>query len=168
MYYHSIKKAKLIKWWQISYDPTVRKIFSTKEEQDEYEAAQAKLKESKANEELLHNKNFNAATGSMSGEYGKKEMDDSTKAQLDSILKSNYNAMDVSSMVASSQDSSSSPEDVRIEKLCNTSNLSPEKAAEKEEQIRRANEIYERLLREAKEDEQKRQDEIEQARQAAL
>lgn len=163
-------KSNVIKWWQIIYNPNVRRIFPSNYEEELYEEAEAQRLETEAaalqQESLLHNSSYNASTGSMSGEYGKGEMNDSEKAQLDAILKSNYSS--IAGIDALKIDEPEmNEEDKRIARLCDTSNLSPEEAAEKEEQLRRANEIYERLLHEAKMDELERLAEIEAAREAA-
>ena len=102
----------------------------------------------------------------MSGEYGKGKMSANEKAQLDAILKSNFSSV-AGIDALQTDDSMQTEEEKKLAKLCDTSNLSPEEAAEKEEQFRRANEIYERLLYEAKLDEQERQAEIDAAKEAS-
>lgn len=163
-------KSNVIKWWQIVYDPNIRRIFPSKYEEEMFEEEEARRREEEeANlqkEALLRNANYNAATGSMSGEYGKGEMSAREKAQLDAILKSNFSSV-AGIDALQTDDAPQTEEEKEIAKLCDTSNLSPEEAAEKEEQIRRANEIYERLLNEAKMDEQERQAEIAAAKEAS-
>lgn len=170
MYVYGMR-SNIIKWWQIIYDPNVRRIFPSRYEEELFEEEEAQRLEEEAEamrqEELLNNASYNASTGSMSGEYGKGEMSASEKAQLDAILKSNFSS--VAGIEALQADEPEmTEEEKKVAKLCDTSNLSAEEAAEKEEQIRRANEIYERLLNEAKMDAQERQAEIDAAKEAAV
>lgn len=155
-------KSNIIKWWQITYNPTVRMIFPSKYERDKYEEEMAM--QASITEDLKSDPNYNASTGSMSGSYGKGEMDDAQKAQLDSILKSNYSSVAGIDALLQSGEPELTEEEKKIARLCDTSNLSAEEAAAKQEQIRKANEIYERLLQEARQDEEMRQAEIEAAK----
>ena len=128
-----IVRNNLIKWWYVVYTPIVRKIWPTKEEMKLYEQEHPEEFEDSYSEDtsLLNNKNYNATTHSMSGEYGKGVLDDSEKEQLDAILKNNYSA-----------------------------------AGDALAQLRQAEEIYERLRREAAEDEAKKLAEIEAVKNA--
>lgn len=157
-------KSNIIKWWQIIYNPVAVKIFPSSYEKELYEEMVSQSQE-EASPALIDNANYNATTGSMSGEYGKKEMNQSEKEQLEAILKSNYSSVAGIEAIKQEEEELTS-EEKKIAELCDVSNLSPEEAAKKEEQIKRANEIYERLLNEAKMDEQVRQAEIEAAKQA--
>lgn len=166
-YYHNI-----IKWWFVSYNPEFKRIWPSKEEEE-----QALLEEAQRNEEeqqpeeksdisediITHDDDddnaYNATTGSYSGLYGKGPVDSSTQSALDEILNrsSSQNSIDVLF------NNSSEPE-ASQKKNVNDVILPPEQ----EEIINEANAIYERLMREAAEDEAKKAAEIEAAKQAAI
>lgn len=95
---------------------------------------------------------YNAATGSYSGLYGQKPVDEDTQAALDAILNASSNQNSVDSLLAGTGAAFS--EDVVL-------------PPEQDEIIREANEIYERLLREAAEDEARKQAEIDEMRRQA-
>ena len=92
------------------------------------------------------------ATGSYSGLYGQKPVDEDTQAALDAILNASSNQNSVDSLLAGTGAAFS--EDVVL-------------PPEQDEIIREANEIYERLLREAAEDEARKQAEIDEMRRQA-
>lgn len=141
----------IIKWWFVAYNPDYRKVWPSKEEEEI--AHQKELEE----ERIAHEKEleavsdtaFNASTGSYSGLYGQKPVDDQTQSALDEILNASSSQCNIDTLLksAKSEDVSSPPEQDEI--------------------IREANAIYERLLHEAAEDEAKKQAEIEAARQTA-
>lgn len=91
---------------------------------------------------------FNATTGSYSGLYGQKPVDEYTQAALDAILNASSNQNSVDSLLAGTDSSIVLP-------------------PEQDEIVREANEIYERLLREAAEDEARKQAEIDEMRRQA-
>lgn len=91
---------------------------------------------------------YNATTGSYSGLYGQQPIDENTQAALNAILYASSSQSSVDSLIAAG----GQPGDDVI--------TPPEQA----EIIHEANEIYERLLREAAEDEARKQAEIEEAR----
>lgn len=158
----------VIKWWLVVYNPEAVRIWPSKAERDEalrLEAIEAKkeaekqleqkadppaLMDSISNPEM--NRNFdasayNAATGSYSGLYGQKPVDENTQATLDAILNASSNQNSIDSLLASAGDVILPPEQDEI--------------------VREANEIYERLLREAAEDEARKQAEIDEIRRQA-
>ena len=146
----------IIKWWFVVYNPDYKKIWPSKEEEEI--AHQKELEE----EEIAHQKEleeaacveqdktsddaFNASTGSYSGLYGQKPVDDKTQSTLDEILNAASSQCNIDSLVAASKS-----DDVTL-------------PPEQDEIIKEANAIYERLLREAAEDDAKKQAEIEAAR----
>ena len=149
----------VIKWWLVVYNPETVRIWPSKAEKDE--ALRLEAIEAKKEAELLaledstvspeHDKNldisaYNATTGSYSGLYGQRPVDESTQAALDAILNASNNQNSVDSLLAA-----------------NTVVLPPEQ----DEIVREANEIYERLLREAAEDEARKQAEIDAMRRQA-
>ena len=95
---------------------------------------------------------YNATTGSYSGLYGQKPVDENTQAALDAILNASNNQISVDSLLAGTGTAS-----------CDSLVMPPEQ----DEIIREANEIYERLLREAAEDEARKQAEIDEMRRQA-
>ncbi len=160
----------VIKWWLVVYNPETVKIWPSKAEKEEalrLEAIEAKKEEAlqletaKAGEKTVEEAGsdskqdedidasaFNATTGSYSGLYGKKPVDEDTQAALDAILNASSSQNSVDSLLAASG---------------NEVTLPPEQ----DEIIREANEIYERLLREASEDEARKQAEIDEMRRQA-
>jgi hypothetical protein len=134
----------VIKWWLVIYNPEFIRIWPSKEEEDE--AMRIEAEEKAALElELQDDDAYNATTGSYSGLYGQKPVDDSTQAALDAIMSASSNQNSVDSL------------------LSNNISISEEQQSV----IDDANAIYERLLREAAEDEAKKQAQIEEARKAA-
>ena len=137
----------IIKWWFVVYNPNFRKIWPSKEEEEM--AHQKELEQKKAEEEKKLSESYNASTGSYSGLYGQQPVDDHTHSTLEEIMHA-----------ASSQDS--------IDSLFQAAaaNKEVELPPEQDEIIREANAIYERLQREAAEDEAKRAAEVDAVRQA--
>lgn len=156
----------VIKWWLVMYNPEVIRIWPSEEEKEETLRLEAEEAERLALEppEDENSDAFNAATGSYSGLYGQGPVDASTQAALNAIMNTTSNQNNIDSLFSggelttgaayaySGSNSTSSPDDVI---------LPPEQDAIIEE----ANAIYERLLREAAEDEAKKQAEIDKARQ---
>ncbi|MDE7418568.1 MAG: hypothetical protein K2N44_20055, partial [Lachnospiraceae bacterium] len=143
----------------VVYNPETVRIWPSKAEKDEalrLEAIEAKkeaellaLEDSMSSPEKDKNVDesaFNATTGSYSGLYGQKPVDESTQAALDAILNASSNQSSIDSLLAG-----------------NAVILPPEQ----DEIVREANEIYERLLREAAEDEARKQAEIDEMRRQA-
>lgn len=155
----------VIKWWLVVYNPETVRIWPSKAERDEalrLEAIEAEKKaEAPALEDSMSGSQqdgnldasaYNAATGSYSGLYGQKPVDEDTQAALDAILNASSNQNSVDSLLAGTGTPS------------NDSVVLP---PEQDEIIREANEIYERLLREAAEDEARKQAEIDEMRRQA-
>ena len=156
----------VIKWWLVVYNPENIKIWHSKAEREEAlrleaiekektekekKAEQLALEDSMSNQSEvfgIDDSAFNATTGSYSGLYGQKPVDESTQAALDAILNASSNQNTIDSLLASSAE---------------TVTLPPEQ----DEIIKEANEIYERLLREAAEDEARKQAEIDDMRRQA-
>lgn len=135
----------IIKWWFVVYNPDYKKVWPSKEEEEiahqkELEKA-ACVEQDKTSDDA-----FNASTGSYSGLYGQKPVDNKTQSTLDEILNAASSQCNIDSLVAATKS-----DDVTL-------------PPEQDEIIKEANAIYERLLREAAEDEAKKQAEIEAAR----
>lgn len=159
----------VIKWWLVLYNPEAVRIWPSKEEEEEalrIEAEEEALRiEAEESAPLLPDNGglpdnpmtqadasaFNAATGSYSGLYGQKPVDADTQAALDAIMNSTSNQNSIDSLLAGA----------------NTSGGDVILPPEQDEIIKEANEIYERLLREAAEDEAKKQAEIDEMRRQA-
>ena len=135
----------VIKWWFVSYNPEVFRVWPSKAEREEALRLEAKEKqeqlalETKA--DAVDDEAFNATTGSYSGLYGKGPVDEKTQEATMAIL---------------STTSSQNTVDFLLANNTNDVILPPEQ----DDIIREANTIYERLLREAAEDEAKKWAEI--------
>lgn len=133
----------VIKWWLVAYNPEVFRVWPSKAEKEEALKIEEKEKrlaiEAKPNDDA-----YNATTGSYSGLYGKGPVDAQTQEALDAILHQSNNQNTVDSLLANNPDVVLPPEQDDI--------------------IAEANAIYERLLREAAEDEAKKWAEIEAVR----
>ena len=152
----------VIKWWLVVYNPEAVRIWPSKQEEEEALRIEAEEAErlalegpADAPEEVeVQNKidpsAFNASTGSYSGLYGQQPVDEDTQATLQAILYASSNQSSIDLLIAGGQrgdDVITPPEQNAI--------------------IMEANEIYERLLREAAEDEARKQAEIEEMRKQA-
>ena len=112
---------------------------------------------------------YNATTGSYSGLYGQKPVDADTQAALDAIMNKNTSSQDnvdyllsgskTSTDAAYSLNDSAYNENKSNKLLLEEADIPPEQ----EEIVKEANLIYERLMREAAEDEAKNRAEIEEA-----
>ncbi|MDE6621031.1 MAG: hypothetical protein K2K74_11205 [Lachnospiraceae bacterium] len=155
----------VIKWWLVVYNPEAIRIWPSRAEKEEILRLEA-IEAEKESERLaleedsilgledhtsLDNAAYNAATGSYSGLYGQMPVDESTQTALDAILNASSPQSSIDSLLANA---SSSNSDVIL-------------PPEQDEIIREANEIYERLLREAAEDEARKQAEIDEMRKQA-
>lgn len=144
--------GNVIKWWFVSYNTDAIKIWPSKAEE---EAARIKEEEEKelllleSAQEETPDESYNATTGSYSGLYGQGPMDDVTQSMLDEIMHQSSSQTSIDSLLQSSAQTS----DVIL-------------PPEQEEIIKEANIIYERLLREAKEDEERKAAEIEAIKRA--
>ena len=105
---------------------------------------------------------YNATTGSYSGLYGQKPVDADTQAALDAIMNSSSNQSSIDFLLSGGTPTSG-PAYAMTDQSASDVVIPPEQA----EIIAEANAIYERLLREAAEDEAKKQAEIEEARRQA-
>ncbi len=157
----------VIKWWLVMYNPEVVRIWPSEAEKEEalrLEAEEAKILAIEDNTQSVGNSQtdttdtgsidasaFNATTGSYSGLYGQGPVDEDTKAALDAILYATSSQSSVDSLLAAG----GAPTDEVV--------LPPEQ----DEIVKEANEIYERLLREAAEDEARKQAEIDEMRKQA-
>lgn len=155
----------VIKWWLVVYNPETVRIWPSKAEREEAlrleaieqkkEAQKPALEDSMSGSQQgmpLDESAYNATTGSYSGLYGQKPVDENTQAALDAILNASNNQISVDSLLAGTGTAS-----------CDSLVMPPEQ----DEIIREANEIYERLLREAAEDEARKQAEIDEMRRQA-
>jgi hypothetical protein len=143
----------VIKWWLVEYNPEAKRVWPSKQEEEEaLRLEMAQLPELPLDEDSepdSDSENYNAATGSYSGLYGQKPVDESTQAALDAILSQ------------SSQSSQNCVDNLLSDNaLCNELTMSEEQKAV----IAEANAIYERLQREAAEDDAKKLAELELAR----
>lgn len=152
----------IIKWWFVIYNPVAKKIWPSKAEEEEAQKNDTALTlpektniESKTLEPAspVNDETYNSTTGAFSGLYGQGPMDDHTQSLLDEIMNRSSSQSSIDSILQNSTDIIPNPDVV----------LPPEQ----EEIIQEANAIYERLLREAKEDEERKAAEIEAAKQAA-
>lgn len=155
----------IIKWWFVIYNPDAKKIWPSRKEEEEArkkeEAELAALEEANAKDATpqediqspIEDDAYNETTGSYSGLYGQGPMDDDTQSMLDQIMSISSSQSSIDALLHASS--------------CDTSNAAPASVSdvvlppEQDEIIREANAIYERLLREAKEDEERKAAEIE-------
>jgi hypothetical protein len=157
----------VIKWWLVIYNPEVIRIWPSKAEEEEalrIEEEEEKLLALETSDDTPDASAFNATTGSYSGLYGQKPVDADTQAALDAIMNISNNQNNVDYLL-----SGGSPNTGAAYATGNTYSSSSDDVVippEQEEIINEANAIYERLLREAAEDEAKKQAEIEAARMA--
>lgn len=137
----------VIKWWLVSYNPEVFRVWPSKAEREEALKLEAKENEQhlalemKSNANAIDDDAFNATTGSYSGLYGKGPVDEKTQEATNAILHTTSNQNTVDFLLANSVPDVDLP-------------------PEQDDIIREANAIYERLLREAAEDEAKKWSEI--------
>lgn len=163
----------IIKWWFVIYNPVAKKIWPSKAEEEEARKKEEHQKEEHQKKETtltlpektngesnapkpaapIADETYNSTTGAFSGLYGQGPMDDHTQSMLDEIMNRSSSQSSIDSILQNSTDITPAPDVV----------LPPEQ----EEIIQEANAIYERLLREAKEDEERKAAEIEAAKQAA-
>lgn len=151
----------VIKWWLVVYNPVVVRIWPSKSEEEEALRLEAQKQpaleqhddnpgdaDKNHSDGAVDTSAYNATTGSYSGLYGQKPVDSDTQAALDAIMSisNNQNSVDMLLSGGSSKAVVLPPEQDEI--------------------IQEANAIYERLLREAAEDEAKKQAEIEAVRSA--
>lgn len=168
----------VIKWWLVLYNPEYIRIWPSKAEEDEALRLEAEEQKQLTDHHPLSDVNsdsddlcddivddaaYNATTGSYSGLYGQKPVDADTQAALDAIMNisSNQNSID---FLLSGGSPTSGPAYAMIDQSASSDVIIP---PEQDEIIAEANAIYERLLREAAEDEAKKQAEIEEARKQA-
>lgn len=138
----------VIKWWLVSYNPEVFRIWPSKAEKEEALRIEAEEKEKEERLALetkadtkAEDDAFNATTGSYSGLYGKGPVDAKTQEATNAILNTTSNQSTIDLLLANAV----------------TDVVLP---PEQDDIIREANAIYERLLREAAEDEEKKWAEI--------
>lgn len=147
----------IIKWWFVVYNPIARKIWPSKEEEEQAlakeaeEAMSSDMGEEEVSEEytqpitpkeeIIADDTYNESTKSFSGRYGKDPLSEEDNMALNEILK-----------LSSSQNS--------IDNLVATASAPVELTEEDKAVIEEAKLIYERLMREAEEDKKKKEDEI--------
>lgn len=173
----------VIKWYLVVYNPKFFRIWPSKAEETaalKIEAKAEKLLPALEENPIEASKNgcmqahsndinvsaFNATTGSYSGFYGQKPIDEETQAALDTIMNISSNQSNIDYLLSGGKPKSSTAyivtNEVAAEYIKNSDVIIP---PEQDEIIKEANAIYERLLQEALEDEAKKQAEIELARQ---
>lgn len=165
-FFRKYYNSSIIKWWYVSYDKQPKRVWPTRAEEakalaQEAELARIEEEERLAREEakrlqeeeeaMLSDESYNATTGSFSGRYGQGPMDADTAEALSKIMAVNSSQNSIDSMLVNAAIIPPEPKPVEL-------------PPEHDEVIREANAIYERLLREAAEDEAKKQAEIEAAR----
>lgn len=150
------------------YNPQVFRIWPSEAEREEalrFEAEEEALLPPPSevpelpdysNTAMLDASSFNAATGSYSGLYGQKPVDADTQAALDAIMNKSSNQSSIDFLISAGASEPAKPAYTDVV-------LPPEQ----DDIIREANEIYERLMREAAEDEAKKQAEIEEMKKLA-
>ncbi len=162
----------VIKWWLVAYNPEVFRVWPSKAEKKEALKKERLKQETEKEKKLTPETNagsqstngiaddsaYNAATGSYSGLYGKGPVDEQTKEALDAILSLSSNQNTVDSLLSGGE----SEADASLKKKDNPDVTLP---PEQDDIVKEANAIYQRLLREAAEDEAKKQAEIEAVRQ---
>lgn len=160
----------VIKWWLVSYNPEVFRVWPSKAEKKEALKKERLKLEAEKEQKLTLETNtgsqnanditddsaYNAATGSYSGLYGKGPVDEQTKEALNAILSISSNQNTVDSLLSGNE-----PGEDEKKKENSDVILPPEQ----DDIVKEANAIYERLLREAAEDEARKQAEIEAVRQ---
>ena len=167
----------VIKWWLVLYNPEYIRIWPSKAEEDEALRLEAEEQKQLTDHHTISDMNsdsenlydgivddaaYNATTGSYSGLYGQKPVDADTQAALDAIMNSSSNQNSIDFLLSGGTPTSG-PAYAMTDQSANHVVIPPEQA----EIIAEANAIYERLLREAAEDEAKKQAEIEEARKQA-
>lgn len=181
----------VIKWYFVMYNPEAIRIWPSKSEErealrkEEQERLAKEAEEAAALEaEMMENNEFgyddgeygdgyNATTGSYSGLYGQQPVDDDTQATFDAIMNNNSHGQStVDFLLAGGEPTTSAAyainsEDISEKKSIKSPFEEVEVPPEQEDILKEANAIYERLMREAAEDEAKKQAEIEEAKQIA-
>jgi hypothetical protein len=144
----------VIKWWLVIYNPEAKRIWPSKAEEEQALRIETKKKRKAEAKRLSCNADssaYNATTGSYSGLYGQKPVDESTKQALDLIM-----------------NQSAQSNQKNIDSLLSTDSFYTDKTQtmsdEQKSVIDEANAIYARLQREAAEDDAKKVAEIELAR----
>ena len=167
----------VIKWWLVIYNPEVIRIWPSKAEKEEALRLEKKKAEQLAIESAAQPKlslpdasAYNAATGSYSGLYGRTPVDAATQSTLDTIMSTSNRQNTVDYLLSGGAPATSAAYDrnsfsnqSRDSESASDVKLPPEQ----DEIIKEANEIYERLLREAAEDEAKKQAELDAIRKQA-
>lgn len=163
----------VIKWWLVVYNPEIVRIWPSKAEKDETLRLEAIEAEKKPKQPALEDaesgaSTYNASTGSHSGLYGQMPVDESTQAALDAIMNASSNQSSIDSLLAGAASGSNGvltpPNEAETAAASEHDVILP---PDQDEVIREANEIYERLLREAAEDEARKQAEIDEMRRQA-
>lgn len=173
----------VIKWYLVVYNPEFFRIWPSKAEETAALKIEAKAEkllpalevnhtEALVNSGVQAHSNdisvsaFNATTGSYSGLYGQKPIDEETQAALNTIMNISSNQSNIDYLLSGGEPKSRAAyivtNEVAAEYIKNSDVIIP---PEQDEIIKEANAIYERLLQEALEDEAKKQAEIELARQ---
>lgn len=151
------------------YNPQVVRIWPSRAEEEEalrLEAEEAELapepeETSDGNVPAIDGSAFNATTGSYSGLYGQGPVDADMQATLDAIMNISSHQNTVDSLLSGNHP------DVSGQNIHSSANDDVIIPPDQDEILKEANEIYERLLREAAEDEAKKQAEIEEMRRQA-
>jgi hypothetical protein len=130
----------------VEYNPEFRRVWPSTEEKEKTLAIEAKKEKEKA--KAIEDSAYNATTGSYSGLYGQKPVDEDTQLALDAIMSQSAqsNQINIDSLLSD-------------DKFIGIHTMSEEQKSVIEE----ANEIYERLQREAAEDAAQKIEEIKQA-----
>jgi hypothetical protein len=141
----------VIKWWLVEYNPEFRRVWPSESEKENalhLEAIEQHEDEVEEDDEDPNSHAYNATTGSYSGLYGQKPVDEDTQHALNQIMNQSAqsNQKNIDSLLSD-------------DKFMGTHTMSEEQKSVIEE----ANAIYERLQREAAEDAAQKISEIQRA-----
>jgi hypothetical protein len=141
----------VIKWWLVEYNPEFRRVWPSESEKEDalrLEALEQPEEEPAESTIDPNSEAYNAATGSYSGLYGQKPVDEDTQVALNLIMNQSAqsNQKNIDSLLSD-------------DKFIGTHTMSEEQKSVIEE----ANAIYERLQREAAEDAAQKISEIQRA-----
>ena len=179
----------IIKWWFVAYNTEAVRIWPSQQEKEDALKLEALeqddffepesldstdmlyLNAENDNLVLLNNSNtvdmnynipndaYNATTGSYSGLYGQKPVDEETQKALDLIMGGTNQQNTIDFFLLENE----SPNEISSVEISNNNTSDIIIPPEQDEIIKEANLIYQRLLNEAAEDEVKKRAEIEQA-----
>lgn len=151
------------------YNPEAVRIWPSKAEEEEAlrieaEEADRLAIETEERSDTADGTAFNATTGSYSGLYGQQPIDADTQATLDAIMNISSHQNTVDYLLSGGQPATGAAYGFGEKKNNDAAEDDIIIPDDQDEVLREANEIYERLMREAAEDAAKKQAEIDAAR----